>query len=744
MQIVEVRVFSNVDKTLHYRVPPDLQIPAVGSLVKVPLMNRWDTGIVLSHTDQVDFDPAKLKNIHSAIFPEPVITRDLLKMVDWIANYYGHSAAQILDAMLPPTLRNPPKAKKIAMLQLTDAGKSLDIDSLPKSAKKQKALLIALRNTAKSVPKLDFLKGQNISTAIAKSLIEKAYLQETFIDSERLGYTDELATMDALKPKAFELSEEQREAVDSIVQAVRMQQFKPTLLHGVTGSGKTEVYVRAIQEILKNPTASALFLVPEVALAPQTVGTLRNRLESEGSKVVVWHSHLSEGERRDSWLKIARGETRIVVGARSAVFTPIQNLKLVVVDEEHEPAYKQDENPRYHGRDIAVYRAKLNNCCCILGSATPSLESLYNVKARKYEVIRLTKRVDDRELPKIHIVDMRLEFRKNKKEEILSQKLKDELQNRLERQEQSILFLNRRGFTKNLICRECGWVAMSPECSIPLTYHQFDHRLRCHISGYEAPAPRQCPECKSKNIHGEGFGTQKVETVVKALLPKARVMRIDTDTMSKKNRLREILADFRKGKIDILVGTQMIAKGLDFPNVTLVSLVNADQSLYMEDFRAAERTFQLLVQVSGRAGRGDRAGEVIIQTSTPHAAPIQFARHSDFDGFLEDEIELRREFNYPPFRHLIRHLIRGPNEDKVRYFAENWRKSLDEKNLDYLDIRGPIPAPIEKINSEYRYQIWYFTNQIIKTIEQLNTLRADFLWEKSITQVLDVDAINLR
>ena len=408
-----------------------------------------------------------------------------------------------------------------------------------------------------------------------------------------------------------------------------------------------------------------------------------------------------------------------------------------------EPAYKQEETPRYHGRDLAVMRAKLNEACCVLGSATPSLESLYNVRVGKYHCLRLTKRVDNREMPKIHLVDMRLEYRKSKKQSILSQQLVDSLRDRFEKREQSILFLNRRGYSTHMICPECGWVAMSDECSIPLTFHRRQNLLKCHLTGYEARPPNACPDCGNPKIRGEGFGTQKLEEAIQAILPKARVFRIDADTMQKKNLFRHVLSDFRTGKLDILVGTQMIAKGLDFPNVTLVAMVNADHSLYMEDFRAAERTFQLLVQVSGRAGRGERSGEVIIQTSTPHASPIQFARRSDFEGFLDEELEMRREFNYPPFRHLIRHIIRGRSLEKVTFYSEKWRGALEAEAIPDLEIRGPIPASVEKIHGEYRYQLWYFTPNVLSTIGKLAPLAESYHWDPEISQVIDVDAINL-
>jgi len=408
----------------------------------------------------------------------------------------------------------------------------------------------------------------------------------------------------------------------------------------VTGSGKTEVYLQAVEHVLQRG-GGALFLVPEVALAPQTVGRLRGRLESKGIQTVVWHSFLSDGERFDAWQALVRREARVVVGARSAIFAPIPDLQLIIVDEEHEPSYKQEDTPRYHGRDVAVYRASLLKALCILGSATPSLETLYNAERGKYALDRMPNRVDNRKLPTLHIVDMRVEYIRNKEKRkgpmILSRMLVDAMKQRFEAREQTILFLNRRGYATSVLCMECGWVAESPNSSVTMTYHQTDDSLRCHLSGHSEQAPRRCPACGQDALRKRGHGTQRVESAAQAVLPRARIVRMDADAMSRKNLYRKILSDFRIGKIDVLVGTQMIAKGLDFPNVTLVGLVDADMSMHLPDFRAAERTFQLMVQVSGRAGRGDGHGEVVIQTFNPHSGPLLFARQRDFEGCREEE-----------------------------------------------------------------------------------------------------------
>ena len=741
---VEVRVLTGISKPLHYSLGAVKEPPPIGALVRVPLGNRSELAIVFGYSNKLDFPASKLKNLLEVVHPYPVLSPDIFDLVTWMSRYYGVSEENIMDKVFPGTLRKSLNAKEVSYISLSEAGRELSLDTIQKKAPKQAQLLALLAQQSIPVLKSKSLSALKIGYSTYNTMRDKGWIIETQRVEDRIGYEDEQGTNDAVKLVDFELTEDQANAVTLITENLNKNAFLTSLLHGVTGSGKTEVYVRAIRNVLdQNSEDSVLFLVPEVALAPQTVATLRSRLESYGIQIIVWHSHLSEGERRDSWLKIAKGESRVVVGARSAIFTPLRSLRLVIVDEEHEPAFKQEETPRYHGRDLAVVRAKLNSAYCILGSATPSLESLYNVKAGKYDLIPLKNRVDNRQLPKVTIVDMRMEYRKNKKESILSSKLIEGLKTRFEKKEQSILFLNRRGYATHMICPECGWVAMSDECSVPLTFHRRQNKLKCHLTGYETTAPTSCPSCGNTKIKGEGFGTQKLEDAIKAVLPAAKVFRIDADTMSKKNLFRHVLSDFRSGKLDILLGTQMIAKGLDFPNVTLVGMINADHSLFMEDFRAAERTFQLLVQVSGRAGRGERAGEVIVQTSTPHASPIQFAKKSDFDGFLEEEIEIRREFNYPPFRHLIRHLIRGKSLEKVMFYATQWRRLLDEHAISDTEIRGPIPSSVEKIHGDYRYQLWYFTPKVIATVHELNRHMSNFKWDPEIQTLLDVDALNL-
>lgn len=743
LQCIEVILLTGVPKLLAYKVPETLTNPvAIGSLVMVPLMNRKVLGVVARIGTEQKIPENKLKSIIDSLYPIPVMTEELVKLGLWIQLYYAASIDSVIEAMIPAVLRQGIKLKEIKYLIIE---KHLDPDALStlkRKSPKQAAVYIYLASNPTPVLKSKVLEDLAGGSSSLKSLIDKKIIKEILENHERTAYEDDLG--DAEKVTAIEqkLTDEQQIAVESINKSIDEQKFKVHLLHGVTGSGKTEVYLQAINKVLQEG-GSVLFLVPEVALTPQTVGRLRARLESQGIRTVVWHSQLSAGERFDAWISLARGDAHVVVGARSAVFAPLQNLRLIVIDEEHDPAYKQGEVPRYHGRDVGVYRAMLCNAVCILGSATPSLESLHNVNTKGYQLNRLTKRVDDRELPLVHIVDMKPEVISAKQPVTLSRLLLQKLRDRFEAKEQSILFINRRGYSPRLLCLECEYIAQCQHCSVSLTYHRFDDRLKCHMCGHSQKPPQRCPQCASQKIQFKGSGTQRVEDVVTQLIPGAKVVRMDSDTMSKKNLFREILSDFRKGKIDILIGTQMIAKGLDFPNVTLVGLIDADISLHIQDFRSAERTFQLVVQVSGRAGRGDRAGEVVIQSFVPHSAPIQFARRGDFDGFLEEELNQRRESHYPPFRHLIRHIFRGKDQKRVESFAEKWAIFLEKTLGTQIEIRGPSPAPLEKIKDYYRFHLWCFVGNISKTLPEILKVRSQWPSDDEVIDLFDVDPVDL-
>ena len=741
--IVGVQPLAGFDKLLHYRVPEALRAHIRrGSLVRIPIVNQHRLGLVLEVGAIPDVPESRLKNVAGILHEYPALTPDLLELARWMHTYYAARMEGVLEAMIPAAVRDGAQIRQDKYLSAARVLIAEELATLTRKAPQQAKLYNFLRQQIHPVKKSLVLSRLASTAAVAAGLVKRGFVREELRNFERVAYADGWAGGEIVTARAPQLNEEQAVVVGSVAESLERRKFAVHLLQGVTGSGKTEVYLRAVEQVLA-AGGSAIYLVPEVALTPQTVARLRGRFEAAGHRTVVWHSHLSEGERLDGWTALASGQARVVVGARSAVFAPVHDLRLIVVDEEHEPAYKQDESPRYHGRDVAVYRSKLAGAVCLLGSATPSLESIANVRAGKYRLDRLTKRVDDKQLPDIQIVDMRIEAMRTRGLVTLSRLLVDHMHQRFERKEQIILFINRRGYSSSMQCRKCGHVEECPHCSVAMTYPRSDETLKCHMCGHERGAPAVCPACAAPDIRWRGLGTQRVEEAVRRVLPRARMERMDTDTMSKKHRFRQILGDFRAGKIDILIGTQMIGKGLDFPNVTLVGLIDADLSMHVPDFRANERTFQLIVQVAGRAGRGDRAGEVVVQTFTPKSDAIQFAKRADFDGFVDAELTMRKNFSYPPYRHLIHHLFRGPNPEKIKFYAGHWLKQVEMELGTLVEIRGPSPAPIEKVKDEYRYQIWYFTTRTAQVVAGLVKLQNGFAWPDDVTQVLDVDPMSL-
>jgi len=743
--IVGVHPLAGFDKVLHYKVPEPLRAAAaVGSLVRIPVGHAMRIGVIGAIGPPDDYPVDRLKPVAQVMYPFPALTPDLLGLARWMSAYYAAPLDSVIEGMIPAAVRRGARARVERLLSVGRRVAGGELAALARRAPAQARLYAFLEAQVRPQERGLILSRTGTSASTVRALIGRGLVRESATRVEREGYSDDLGRGELVAAQPHALNPEQAGAVAALAKAVAGGKFAVSLLHGVTGSGKTEVYLRAIQAALESG-GGVILLVPEVALTPQTVARLRSRLEAiaPGHRCVVWHSHLSEGERLDGWLALASGEVRIAVGARSAVFAPVRDLRLVVVDEEHEPAYKQDESPRYHGRDVAVMRARLCGAHCLLGSATPSLESYANALAGRYGLLQLTKRVDSRSLPSFTVVDMRIEVARQRGAAALSRTLADAMQARFDLGEQIILFINRRGYSPSMQCRKCGSVEECPHCSVSMTYHRSDETLRCHLCGEQRPAPVRCPKCGAPDIRWRGLGTQRVEEAVRRVLPRARVERMDTDTMTRKNRFRELLGEFRSGKIDVLVGTQMIGKGLDFPNVTLVGLVDADLSMHIPDFRANERTFQLLVQVAGRAGRGDRAGEVVVQSFTPQSEAVQFARRADYAGFADAELGIRREFGYPPHRHLIRHLFRGTNPDKLKFVSEQWAKRARGVLGGRAELRGPAPAPFEKIRDEYRWQLWYFVHSVTKVIGDISRLRDGFEWPEGVTQILDVDPVNL-
>ena len=518
-----------------------------------------------------------------------------------------------------------------------------------------------------------------------------------------------------------------------------VERSRVVLLHGVTGSGKTEVYLQAIAHVLEKG-CGAIVLVPEIALTPQTVERFAARF---GEQIAVLHSHLSEGERHDEWHRIRDGSARVVIGARSAVFAPVRNLGLIVVDEEHEPSYKQEDVPRYNARDVAVVRGKMDDCVVVLGSATPALESWYNTRNGKYMLATLSHRADHRSMPRMHIVDLRLEAERTGKPGVFSRELIDAIGARLERAEQVILFLNRRGYATSLVCHKCGYVAGCDQCSVSYTYHRSDERLRCHICGADRAVPARCPECSDPSFKFTGIGTQRVEGILKKLFPQATVQRMDADVTTGKDAYDRILGDFRTGKTDILIGTQMIAKGLHFPNVTLVGVIYADLSLHIPDFRAGERTFQLLAQVAGRAGRGDVSGEVIVQTFTPHHWAVQAARRLDYEGLCDQEFAFREELSYPPFSHLACITLRGASQQKVEFSCRTLVAAINKVVSNRVTVSEACPAPLAKAKGRYRYQVMLRSRAASSITRPLKELLKEFRFPDDVRCSVDIDALSL-
>ncbi|HEY6071030.1 MAG TPA: primosomal protein N', partial [Chthoniobacterales bacterium] len=576
--------------------------------------------------------------------------------------------------------------------------------------------------------------NQTLRALAKRGLIE---LREEAVERDPHGDEQFIATTN------LELNAEQAAALKKIAEALATpENAKPILLHGVTGSGKTEIYLQAIRLALER-ARSAIVLVPEISLTPQTVERFKSRFAEMHDAVAVLHSHLSEGERHDEWHKIHSGRARIVIGARSAVFAPLKDVGLIIVDEEHETTYKQEEAPRYHARDVAVVRAKFEKCAVLLGSATPSLESYHNAKTGKYELLTLTQRVDDQQMPLIRIVDLRQERRKEKIVPILSEKLSQAIADRLEKREQTILFLNRRGFSTSLLCSNCGEARNCPNCSVALTFHRHMARLSCHLCGHTAAVPKKCPDCAKDALIYAGFGTEKVESIVSQFFPKANVRRMDADSMTRKEAYRETLRNFRAGKIDILVGTQMIAKGLHFPNVTLVGIINADLALHLPDFRAGERTFQLLTQVAGRAGRGERPGEVFVQTYTPFSPSIQFARHHDFAGYFEQELEFRERCDFPPFKHAILITVRSAHEGRAKLSAETLVRRLKESLGSEFTISDATPAPLEKLQGQFRFHILLRGDAIMRLSRLVRETLDKLPLPEDVIASVDVDPYQL-
>jgi len=722
------------NKELDYLVPPQWESKVhIGSRVKVPLRSRNSFATVVEITGESS--APGIKTLAELVSEEPVLDSTMFRLLRWMAEYYCCSVDAAIRCALPQVIRTG-GFKRERWLSVNQVPAQEILEQLAKRAPRQAEVLQVAMEQPGPIRWTDLVGLAATTDRTIKHLVNQGWLILKFENAERDPYHGE----DYVRTEPLRLNSGQSGILTMVIRAIDRGETKPILLHGITGSGKTEIYLQAIQHCL-DLGHGALVLVPEISLTPQTVERFKSRFPRD--LIAVLHSHLSAGERHDEWHRLRRGAARVGIGARSAVFAPVQNLALIVVDEEHESSYKQEETPRYHGRDVAVVRGQMQGCAVLLGSATPSLESYHNARIGKYELARLTARVDDRQLPLIRVIDLRQEFDRNKHHSILSRRLATAVEDRLQKGEQSILFLNRRGFASSLLCAKCGFVCECANCSIPLTFHLAENRLKCHLCGYQAVAPKKCPSCSDSAIRYSGYGTEKVVELVQKVFPTARISRMDADSMSRKDAYRQTLGAFRSGKIDILIGTQMIAKGLDFPNVTLVGIINADIGLHIPDFRAGERTFQLLTQVAGRAGRGETPGEVFVQTATPFSPSIQFARHHDFDGFWEQESEFRQRCDYPPFNHLVLIRVRSEHQRRAEFTAETVHRRVGEKIDSTVILHPPVPAQIERIKGFYRYQILLRTRAITKLSRTIKEVIDALSFPEDVQVSVDVDPYQL-
>ncbi|MFS0574277.1 primosomal protein N' [Sporosarcina sp. 179-K 3D1 HS] len=797
--IVDVAAYP-IDRPFDYLVPPNWEsVIEPGSRVKVPFGPRKVLGYITGLKADSDLDMTKLKPIDELIDLEPVISKELLHLSKWLANETLSYEIDALQVMLPAAMRakyekfivvqreelidnenfvkliagrkrvpmkeavaagfvnllkkyveqgaivvdtvvrQQTSLKKERVIQIADADTLREVQkTIHANARKQAELLVWMMDHAgESVRAKDLLEQSGIQPAVLKAVIEKGAATEKLEEVYREPTAPQLKDT----PIPLSLTEEQRHAVEAVTDSMDKGQAETFLLHGVTGSGKTEVYLQAIKRVLEKGQ-EAIVLVPEISLTPQMTSRF---IERFGSLVAVMHSGLSAGEKYDEWRKISRGEVKVVVGARSAIFAPFENLGIIILDEEHESSYKQEEPPRYHARDVAIKRAEYYGCPVILGSATPSLESYARASKRVYTLLTLSHRAKQQAMPAVTVVDMREELKSGNRS-MFSVPLAEAIGQRIQRREQIVLFLNKRGFSSFVLCRDCGTVVECPNCDISLTYHRAYEQLKCHYCGHEEPVPLQCPQCESEHIRFFGTGTQKAEEEIAKLFPEARVLRMDVDTTRQKGSHERLLRQFSEGKADILLGTQMIAKGLDFPRITLVGVLAADTTLHLADFRAAEKTFQLMTQVSGRAGRHELPGEVFIQTYSPEHYAIELAKSQNYEPFYQLEMAARKQYGYPPFYFIT--LVQFSHEDvlKVADFAEKGARFLRDNLSPETVMIGPTAAAISRVNNRYRYQCLIKYKKEPKLIETLQQLiryyRTD--WIKSgLTMTVDVEPTSI-
>ena len=703
--IAQVIINSNVknlNRIFDYNVPSEMQgTICVGDRVLVPFGNKktYEEGLIVGLKENTQYKVKDIAKIQEGI----KLTEENIDLAKLMARRYFCNISDCIKLMLPPGTLNKNIDSRVKDKTLNFVYLKKDIEEIEedienrviKSEKQKRVLNFLIQNEGIQTTELEIIT--DTTNSVLKALEKKEYIEIIEEKVERNPFLNK----DIKPTKKLKLTEEQQDAFNKIDKTINNNENKEFLLYGVTGSGKTEIYLQLIEKIIqKNKTA--IVLVPEISLTPQMVERFIARFGQE--KIAVLHSKLSIGERYDQWNKIKNGECKIVIGARSAIFAPIQNLGLIIIDEEHDSSYKSETNPRYNAKELAGYMAKKNNIPLVLGSATPDISTYYKAENNKIEMLKLTKRANESNLPKVEVIDLREELA-NGNRSILSRKLYQEIEENLKNKKQTILFLNRRGYSTFVMCRDCGYTVKCKNCNITMTYHIKTNKLKCHYCGHEEKNLTECPECHSKNIKYFGTGTQRLEEDINKIFPEATTIRMDIDTVTRKNSHEEILNKFKNDNIDILIGTQMVVKGHHFPNVTLVGVIAADSSLYIEDYRANERTFQILTQVAGRAGREKLPGRVIIQTYNPDNFAIECSKKQNYDEFYETEIELRKQLKYPPFCDIISIGLTDTDNNKIKNVSEklynNISRTIKNEKMDF-NIYKPLPCPIDKIKNKYR------------------------------------------
>ena len=733
----EVAFNLPLDHTYTYSVPDPLAGRiAPGKRVEAPLGPRREVGYCVALRTTAPPELSVFKDIHSVVDETALIDAHMLELARWVAGYYLSGWGEALEAVLPAGVRYNIGSREAVFLAKSPAEALAAAEALGKRGAKRRAVVDTIAAADGLLSTADVAAKAGVSSSTVRAVIAMGLAAAKSVPA-RAGRPRREPPVRAYALE-FELTNEQRLALDRVRAALEAGRRAPFLLFGVTGSGKTEVYLQAIEAAVR-AGRQAIVLVPEISLTPQTVSRFRARFPN----IAVLHSHLSAGKRHREWRAIQSGSADVVIGARSAVFAPAPRLGLVVIDEEHENTFKQETAPRYHAREVAMKRAEMLGIPVILGSATPSLESFHAADRGAFERLDLPSRVEGRPLPKVELVDMRAEHDARKGYTIISRRLEFHARGALSRGEQVILFLNRRGFATYLTCRRCGWVGKCRACDITLTFHRAKDLVECHYCGYAAPPPAACPECGYKNVKYYGVGTERIVEEANRLFPDASVDRMDSDTMTSRHSYTKSLRDFRQGATGVLVGTQMIAKGLDFPNVTVVGVVSADLSLNLPDFRASERTFDLISQVAGRAGRGPKGGVVVVQTMTPEHFGIQAAARHDYMGFAQKEMSQRALLSYPPAARLARIVMRGEVEAKVEEAAAKVRKALDSAAAKGVIILGPAPAPIARIQGNYRYHIIVKAPDAAALVATLAAARKLVRSAGAVQGIIDVDPLSM-